>query len=192
MKQASLKTRKNRTFSPLVIAVAILLVPTFFISIGCSNTAGSQATTSTKTLPVTTTTPITTKTTAVPSSTASNAITKSGSGVPVTDSSVLLGSWAEIKTDNYIGGMTQTRTYSTNGPDAYIFLFDKININETHGGSTNYSGEWTFNNGTITMKDNGFGARPIVYSDVRLKDGLLTAIYQDKDLTQVLTWQKLN
>jgi hypothetical protein len=88
--------------------------------------------------------------------------------------------------------MTQTRTYSTSGPDAYIFLFDKINITETHSGSTNYSGEWTFNNGTLTMKDNGLNARPIVYSDLRLKDGLLTAIYQDKDLTQILTWQKLN
>jgi hypothetical protein len=42
------------------------------------------------------------------------------------------------------------------------------------------------------MKDNGPSARPIVYTDLRLKDGILTAIYQDKDLTQILTWQKVN
>ena len=35
-------------------------------------------------------------------------------------------------------------------------------------------------------------ARPIIYTDLRLQDGILTAIYQDGDLSQILTWQKLS
>ena len=132
------------------------------------------------------------KKTPVTSSTAVNAITKSGNGVQVTDKNVLLGSWAEIQVDNFVGGLTQTRTYSTNGSDSYIFIFDQINVTETHGGSTIYTGEWDYKNGTFTMKDNSLNSRPIVYSDLRLKDGILTAIYKDGDLSQILTWQKLN
>ena len=191
MKQTSFKTTNNQAPYPFLIVIMLVIVPTLFTSFGCSSAATAQTATSLKTS-TTRTTSITAETAAISISTASSAIYKSGSGVPVTESSVLLGSWAEIKIDNYISGMTQTRTYGTSGPDAYIFLFDKININETYGGSTNYTGEWTFSNGALTRKDNGPSARPIVYTDLRLKDGILTAIYQDKDLTQILTWQKVN
>jgi hypothetical protein len=71
-------------------------------------------------------------------------------------------------------------------------MFDQINVTETHGGSTIYAGEWDYKNGTFTMKDNSLNSRPIVYTDLRMKDGILTAIYKDGDLSQILTWQKLN
>jgi hypothetical protein len=180
----------KRASCPKILAVLLIIVPGLFISFGCSS-ANTPTTASAKTT-TTSTISIAAKTTSMPSLTANSAITKSGSGVTVTNSSVLLGSWAEIKVDNYIGGLTQTRTYGASGPDAYVFLFDQINVNETHGGSTIYTGEWTFKNGSLTMKDNGFGAKPIIYTYLRLKDGILTALYIDKDLTQILTWQKLN
>jgi hypothetical protein len=175
-----------------MITVLLLIVILSSVSVGCSASPGSQTTGSPQTSLTTPVSSITSKTTPVQTSGTSNSITKSGNGVPLTDQNALLGSWAEIELDNYISGLTQTRNYSTSGPDAYIFLFDRINVSETHGGSAIYTGEWTFNNGTLTMKDNSPNSRPIVYSDLRLQNGILTAIYQDSDLSQILTWQKLS
>jgi hypothetical protein len=115
----------------------------------------------------------------------------SGSGIPVTDKKFLVGSWTEIDQKNYTGGLTQTRNFSTSGPDSYIFVFDIINIRLTHGGSTIYSGQWDFKDGVITMTDGKPNSRPIIYSDLRFKDGRLTAIYKDRDIIQILTWQKI-
>ena len=189
MKLASLKRWKICTN---IIIVIFMIVVLSIVSFGCSTTPSSQVTTSPKTSLTTPLSSITSKTTLVTSSGTKDAITKSGNGVPLTDKNALLGSWAEIKVDNFVSGLTQTRTYSTNGSDSYIFLFDQINIIETHGGSTIYTGEWDYKNGTFTMQDNGPNARPIIYTDLRLQDGILTAIYQDGDLSQILTWQKLS
>lgn len=183
--------KKWKIFISIITAI-LLIVTLSSISVGCTASPGSQTTASPQTSSTTPVSSTASKTTSVPSSGTTNAITKSGNGVPVTDQNVLLGSWAEIEDDNYIGGLTQTRTYSASGTNAYIFLFDSINVTETNGGSTLYTGEWTFNNGTLTMNDNLPGSRPIVYSDLRLKDGILTAIYQDSDLIQILTWQKIS
>jgi hypothetical protein len=183
--------KKWEIFISIVTAI-LLFVTLSVISVGCTASPGSQTTASPQTLSTTPASSTTSKTTAAPSSGTTNAITKSGNGVPVTNQNALLGSWAEIEDDNYIGGLTQTRTYSASGSDTYIFLFDRINVTETNGGSTIYTGEWTFNNGTLTMNDNLPSSRPIVYSDLRLKDGILTAIYKDSDLTQILTWQKIS
>jgi hypothetical protein len=174
-----------------MITVLLLIVILSSISVGCSASPDSQTTVAPQTSLTTPVSSTNSKTTA-PSSGTSNSITKSGNGVPMTDQNALLGSWVEIEEDNYISGLTQTRNYSTGGPDAYVFMFDRIDVTETHGGSSIYTGEWTFNNGTLTMKDNSPSSRPIVYSDLRLQNGILTAIYKDGDLSQILTWQKLS
>jgi hypothetical protein len=174
------------------IAIMLLIVILSFVSFGCGTSPSLEISTSPKTSLTTPVSSLTLKTTPITSSGTLNAITKSGNGLPLTDKNALLGSWAEIKIDNYVGGLTQTRTYSTNGSDSYIFMFDQINVTETHGGSTIYTGEWDYKNGTFTMKDNSPNSRPIVYTDLRFKDGILTAIYKDGDLSQILTWQKLS
>jgi hypothetical protein len=189
MKLAPVKRKGIFTSS---IAVILLIVMLSFFSFSCGTSPSLIVSSSAKTSLTTPVSSPTLKTTQVTSSGALNAITKSGNGIPVTDKNVLLGSWAEIKVDNFVGGLTQTRTYSTNGSDSYIFTFDQINVTETHGGSTIYTGDWDYKNGTFTMKDNSPNSRPIVYTDLRFKDGILTAIYQDGDLSQILTWQKMS
>jgi hypothetical protein len=190
MKVVNLESVKKLVIITGMITVLLLIIILSSISVGCSASPGSQTTTSPQTSLTTPLSSVTSKTTL--SSGTSNSVTKSGNGVPLTDQNALLGSWAEIELDNYISGLTQTRNYSTGGSDAYIFLFDKIDVTETHGGSTIYTGEWTFNNGTLTMKDNSPNSRPIVYSDLRMQNGILTAIYKDGDLSQILIWQKLS
>ena len=175
-----------------IIDVMLLIVMLSFFSFSCGTSPSLVISTSPKTSLTTPLSSLTLKTTAVTSSGTLDTITKSGNGVPLTDKNALLGSWAEIKVDNFVSGLTQTRTYSTNGSDSYIFMFDQINVTETHEGSTIYTGEWDYKNGTFTMKDNSLNSRPIVYTDLRLKDGILTAIYKDGDLSQILTWQKLS
>jgi len=187
-----LKPVKRKGIFTNIIAVMLLIVMLSFVSFGCGTSPSLEISTSPKTSLTTPVSSLTLKTTPVTSSGTLNTITKSGNGVPVTDKNALLGSWAEIKVDNFVGGLTQTRTYSTNGSDSYIFIFDQINVTETHGGSTIYTGEWDYKNGTFTMKDNSPNSRPIVYTDLRLKDEILTAIYKDGDLSQILTWQKLS
>ena len=191
MKVVNHESVKKQVIFTGMITVLLLIVILSSISVGCSASPGSQTTSSPQTSLTTPASSITSKTT-IPSSGTSNSVTKSGNGVPLTDQNALLGSWAEIEEDNFISGLTQTRNYSTSGSDAYIFLFDRIDITETHGGSSIYTGEWTFGNGTLTMKDNSPNSRPIVYSDLRMQNGMLTAIYKDGDLSQILTWQKLS
>ena len=183
---------KRKGIFKSITAVMLLIIMLSFFSFSCGTSPSLVISTSPKTSLTTPVSSLTLKTTPVTSSGALNAITKSGNGIPVTDKNVLLESWAEIKVDNFVSGLTQTKTYSTNGSDSYIFMFDQINVTETHGGSTIYTGEWDYKNGTFTMKDNSLNSRPIVYSDLRLKDEILTAINKDGDLSQILTWQKLN
>ncbi len=183
---------------PKIITISALIILTTLTSallIGCSTSTLSTASSTTTASTVASTTKAASPTISQPpapsSSAAADLVTKSGDGAPVTAKSALVGSWAQTGMKAYLpGGLTQTRSYPATGADSYLFVFDLIKVVYTHGSTTLYSGEWDLKDGTLTMSDQKPNSRPIVYSDLRLKDGILTAIFKDKDLLQVLTFQK--
>jgi hypothetical protein len=123
---------------------------------------------------------------------ASSAPLTTNEGPLLADKTLLYGKWVLIEQVNKIGEMTQTRKCETSGPNADIYAFDQITARVTHGGSTIYSGDWDLKDGLFTMDDHATNSRPIKYTDMRLKDGILSATFTDRTITQNMRWQKIS
>jgi hypothetical protein len=115
----------------------------------------------------------------------------SSDGPLVTDSEQLYGTWILIKQVNTLDDGTKiTNKYKAGEPNTFYYTFDQININISQNNSGFYYGEYTVENGIFTMQDNSANSRPIVYTEMRLKDGVLTALFTDRDLTMRMEWEK--
>jgi hypothetical protein len=128
----------------------------------------------------------------LPPTTTTSAPTEA-SGYPLKDVKDLYGSWAFIERVSKIsGGFSRTTTYDPAKPDTDIYYFDQIYVTISHNGATNFRAEYTFKDGVLTMTEKAANSRPIVYTNLQLKDGILTAVYKDRDITENLKWQKVN
>ncbi len=114
------------------------------------------------------------------------------SGYPLKDVKDLYGSWAFIERVSKMEGFSRTTTYDPAKPDTDIYYFDQIYVTVSHNGSTTFNAEYTFKDGALTMTEKAANSRPIVYTNLQLKDGILTAVYKDRDITEYLKWQKVN
>jgi hypothetical protein len=113
-------------------------------------------------------------------------------GPLVTDPELLYGSWAFIEKIDKIDDFTRKTTYAIDDPDTDIYTFDQVNVDISHNGGVYFTAEYEISDsGVFTMTEKSTGARPITYTQMRLKDGILTADYEDGSIQIKMKWQKI-
>jgi hypothetical protein len=113
-------------------------------------------------------------------------------GPLVTDPELLYGSWAFIEKIDKIDDFTRKTTYALDDPETDIYTFDQINVNISHNGGVYFAAEYEISDGGVfTMTEKSDGARPITYTELRLKDDILTADYEDGSILIKMKWQKI-
>lgn len=125
------------------------------------------------------------------SSTATEDTNSEELGPLVNDPEILYGSWAFVEKVDKIGDFSRKTSYALNDPETDIYSFDQIYVKISHKGGVYFTAKYEVKNGVFTMEEKAANARPITYTQLRLKDNILTAQFKDRDILTKMKWQKL-